>query len=1108
MTTLTQSNGYVWDLYDYNGSVSNGSVDAYDGGMVLTGYSPSALPSFEDTNRELVFGVVTSGQVSITRKVFVPDTGTGFARYLEIITNTGSTATTFNVGISSNLGSDSSTAVLATSSGDTVFSTTDRWIITDDSTTGLAGGDPVVAHVFGASGGLSPTSVTQSSDAISYNFNLSLAAGQTKIIMHFGVQADTLANAQSTVSYIQGQPNAIFSGMSSTELAQLVNYSSTVVNSTYAIAATTTSKAEGNSGNTAFSFTVTRTGDTTVAGTVGYSVSATGASPADASDFSGGVLPSGTLTFAAGQTSKVVTIQVSGDTTFESNQTFAISLQNATAGTILTTKQQVTATIINDDLSKLTVDDDVAQGSLGADYIAGLAGDDLINGLDGNDVLVGGSGDDSIVGGGGSDKLGGSSGDDTVIGGSGNDVLYAGAIPGWESGDEIQTASATGTIPSTGQSLAISLNAPVDSESGSVVVDGLVSRSVASSNQYNIVYVIDRSGSMSSSFSGTETVPDMNGDGYANQLMDAAIKSFESLNTSLINGGFASSRLGIVEFGNSSGGASSIYNGTLSADSNNNGVTNAAEALRTLTASSGTPYDLGLQQAISFFQGAPAGNNIVYFISDGAPDSTSSYQDEVATLLASSGINATIRAIGLGAGASLSALDLVDDGTANSSAVRVNSPSQLTSGLITSPVSSADIARVEILKGSVVVATIPSNQLVVTPLGLKYSATISGLNTTDGTTLTARVVATDAAATTLSTNVTIGNAQYNDYLYGGSGNDTLFGGKGEDFIDGGSGTDAVSYGQSGGAVTVSLAVTTAQNTGALGFDTLKSIENIFGSAFSDTLTGSSANNLIRGENGNDTIKGGTGNDRLEGGDGVDTLYGEVGVDILVGGLGNDTYVINLTASGALEDSVIETSTVSTEIDTIRLSGTSTNTTAATISLSSSSLVNVERLDALGSGASMLNLNGNTLANTLTGNSANNLIRGYSGNDSLLGAAGNDTLDGGVGKDTLSGGSGNDVFDFNSISEMGITSSTWDVISDFVRGQDKIDLSTIDANTATTSVNEAFSAIFIGSTASFTAAGQLKFTSGVLYGNTDADATAEFAIQLTGVTTLSASDLIL
>ncbi|QJW83606.1 hypothetical protein HK414_04490 [Ramlibacter terrae] len=71
-----------------------------------------------------------------------------------------------------------------------------------------------------------------------------------------------------------------------------------------------------------------------------------------------------------------------------------------------------------------------------------------------------------------------------------------------------------------------------------------------------------------------------------------------------------------------------------------------------------------------------------------------------------------------------------------------------------------------------------------------------------------------------------------------------------------------------------------------------------------------------------------------------------------------------------------------------------------------------------------------------------------------------------------------------------------MITDFVRGQDDIDLSTLDAKSGTFA-NDAFS--FIGSSG-FSAAGQLRYVwsaakdYGVLYGNTDTDSAAEFAIR--------------
>ena len=67
-------------------------------------------------------------------------------------------------------------------------------------------------------------------------------------------------------------------------------------------------------------------------------------------------------------------------------------------------------------------------------------------------------------------------------------------------------------------------------------------------------------------------------------------------------------------------------------------------------------------------------------------------------------------------------------------------------------------------------------------------------------------------------------------LIGGAGNDTLDGGAGNDTLDGGAGTDTASLRSAAAAVTVSLAVAGAQDTGGAGIDTLIGIENLTGSA--------------------------------------------------------------------------------------------------------------------------------------------------------------------------------------------------------------------------------------------------------------------------------------
>ncbi|WP_197274367.1 M10 family metallopeptidase C-terminal domain-containing protein, partial [Novosphingobium sp. AAP93] len=71
---------------------------------------------------------------------------------------------------------------------------------------------------------------------------------------------------------------------------------------------------------------------------------------------------------------------------------------------------------------------------------------------------------------------------------------------------------------------------------------------------------------------------------------------------------------------------------------------------------------------------------------------------------------------------------------------------------------------------------------------------------------------------------------------------------------------------------------------------------------------------------------------------------------------------------------------------------------------------------------------------LFGGNGNDTLDGAGGDDELNGGAGADTLVGGSGDDTLRGGSGNDIFSYTA-RRFGD-----DVITDFVQGQDRINLS--------------------------------------------------------------------
>jgi len=126
-----------------------------------------------------------------------------------------------------------------------------------------------------------------------------------------------------------------------------------------------------------------------------------------------------------------------------------------------------------------------------------------------------------------------------------------------------------------------------------------------------------------------------------------------------------------------------------------------------------------------------------------------------------------------------------------------------------------------------------------------------------------------------------------DYILGTAANDVIRPGAGDDYVNGGAGTDTISYSDATAAVTVSLALTTAQNTLGSGSDTILNVERLEGSSFNDTLEGNEGANTVWGGTGVDTIFGRGGDDYLNGQDGADLIEAGFGNDVLYGELGND-----------------------------------------------------------------------------------------------------------------------------------------------------------------------------------------------------------------------------
>lgn len=180
-------------------------------------------------------------------------------------------------------------------------------------------------------------------------------------------------------------------------------------------------------------------------------------------------------------------------------------------------------------------------------------------------------------------------------------------------------------------------------------------------------------------------------------------------------------------------------------------------------------------------------------------------------------------------------------------------------------------------------------------------------------------------------------------------------------------------------------------------------ERLTGTNRQDNVDGLAGDDFIRGLGQSDRLEGWAGNDRISGDAGNDILSGSVGADLIFGGQNND-----IAFGGNQND---------------RMFGQEGNDI----------LTGDRGSDRVSGGAGNDYLWGAEGNDTLLGEAGNDILNGGAGDDSLLGGAGRDRLDGGIGADVLVGGLGPDQF----VVRPG---GGRDIVRDFVRGQDRLDVS--------------------------------------------------------------------
>ena len=212
-------------------------MKAFDTGLTFWVNNQQVTPvlPMAVTRRSLVSGPTSLGGVNVTVE-YDGLTGSDTLRTRVSFANPSGSTKTFTATVATNVGSDLSTAFVGSSSGDTHFTTADRWLVTSDSPTNP--GLIVDTHVlFGpGSPAVTPSKVYTSTYVcnedplpntygVRADFHLSIPAGHTQRLLFFNQAHSTNAAALAdAAAAFNTNPYGLLDGMTNGELAQIVNW--------------------------------------------------------------------------------------------------------------------------------------------------------------------------------------------------------------------------------------------------------------------------------------------------------------------------------------------------------------------------------------------------------------------------------------------------------------------------------------------------------------------------------------------------------------------------------------------------------------------------------------------------------------------------------------------------------------------------------------------------------------------------------------------------------------------------------------------------------------------------------------------------------------------
>ena len=194
--TQTDGHGYRWDISG-NGTISDGTNDAYDGGMQLqvtiSGPSSSGSSSFTSFSTgkrskdgmEVEIGPWRYRNVNTYRRIFV-NRKAGYCRWIDMFENTQSSAVSLSLRYYFNMGASSQRTY--TTSGGTNVGAKDWGIVTSGSSSSSS--RPAVAHIFATrSARVKPRfQFSRGSDNLYYYVTLKIPAKKTVALCFFEAQ--------------------------------------------------------------------------------------------------------------------------------------------------------------------------------------------------------------------------------------------------------------------------------------------------------------------------------------------------------------------------------------------------------------------------------------------------------------------------------------------------------------------------------------------------------------------------------------------------------------------------------------------------------------------------------------------------------------------------------------------------------------------------------------------------------------------------------------------------------------------------------------------------------------------------------------------------------